>query len=304
MRTSFVYSTWNSRGEIEKSLASLELVGGEKTVIVVDQASTDGTRQFLSHITGIMPILLDRKVSWCKANEIGISYADTDWIVVTNPDIYYNSDFNKLLTWLQEQKPPYPIVGCNLRDPDGTYQKAAEVGSFRKMFVFSSSLTRLIGRFLLPDTMDQFGIPEAEHLTRAVGMGASIFIIHRSTIQLLGRLWGRAYLWPAADSDMFKRAIAKKIPILIFPISLVHHKWHSRKNSSLPDFDAICLYSFTVYARYWKEMHSNLMFILYLCNAITFPFMRFLARKDSLRNGIRRSAAQVKGILIGRRVQL
>jgi GT2 family glycosyltransferase len=87
--------TFNSARYIQRCLESvLRQEGATLEVIVVDNASSDGTRQILQDFAGrIRTVLLPANVGFAEAQNRAIQASLADWILTLNPDVLLEPDF-------------------------------------------------------------------------------------------------------------------------------------------------------------------------------------------------------------------
>lgn len=96
-----VIPTWNGRGLLAECLESLR---GQDVppahVIVVDDASTDGTSDMVAHdFPDVRLVILNENSGFCAAVNAGISAADADWIFLLNNDMTLRPDcISRLVT--------------------------------------------------------------------------------------------------------------------------------------------------------------------------------------------------------------
>lgn len=87
--------TFNSARYIRRCLESvLRQEGVVLHVIVVDNASSDGTRQILQDFAGrIRTVLLPSNVGFAEAQNRAIQAGSGDWVLTLNPDVLLEPDF-------------------------------------------------------------------------------------------------------------------------------------------------------------------------------------------------------------------
>ena len=85
---SIVSVTYQSQAMITGFLESARLVAPDAKVIIVDNASSDGSAErAASTDSGAMIVRLDRNEGFGRACNIGVSHARSDWILIVNPDV-------------------------------------------------------------------------------------------------------------------------------------------------------------------------------------------------------------------------
>src|SRR5947209_3573153 len=91
---SIVVVTFNSLPYIEECLASVQKQSHKRwELLVIDNASTDGTREFLSGRDAGRVILNAQNIGFAAAQNQGIKMARGDWLLALNPDVVLDGDF-------------------------------------------------------------------------------------------------------------------------------------------------------------------------------------------------------------------
>jgi GT2 family glycosyltransferase len=87
--------TWNSVRYLEQCFASLDRQQyRDLEVIVIDNASTDGTRELLrSRESQCRVIYSDKNVGFAAGQNQAIRVAKGDWLLCLNPDVVLADDF-------------------------------------------------------------------------------------------------------------------------------------------------------------------------------------------------------------------
>src|SRR6266566_8656114 len=227
----------NSRRYLETCLRSVfRQTHRPLDVVVVDNASTDGTREILAGFGGrIRVIYNDRNVGFAAAQNQAIAASDGDWVLVLNPDARLLPSFvarlvasariddglgavcGRLLSSSRDLKPlPKPLI-----DSAGIYFTPAmrhfdrgwhepDDGRFRKMeYVFgASAAAALYRRGMIEDISigDEFFDPDffvyredADVAWRAQLMGwRCIYTPHARGYHVRNVLPGNRRAWPPA----------------------------------------------------------------------------------------------------------
>ena len=85
-RVTIVVVTYNSADVIGDCLASIERHGADSEVIVVDNASSDTTRDVARSTNRVTLIASPQNEGFSKANNRGLERVATEWALVLNPD--------------------------------------------------------------------------------------------------------------------------------------------------------------------------------------------------------------------------
>lgn len=117
--------TWNSASVIRAALDSvLAQTQQPEHVFVVDNASTDGTREVLTHYPQWTTIVQEQNSGFAAAHNIAITRSTADYVLVMNPDVTLQPDYlAKLCTFADTNPRGSAFVGSVWR-PDGSVDTA------------------------------------------------------------------------------------------------------------------------------------------------------------------------------------
>jgi hypothetical protein len=143
-----VIVTWNTRALLEECLESIRATTSDMDVetIVVDNASTDGTREMLSsRYPQTRLIVNDRNVGFARANNQAAMASDSEFLLLLNSDARLLPRAASEMLRLTTEEPGAAIVGAQLLNPDGTFQASHSrfPGVFQE-FLILSGLGRLM----------------------------------------------------------------------------------------------------------------------------------------------------------------
>lgn len=121
---------WNCRSDIERCLQSLEAntVYPRWRIIVIDNASTDGTREWLSAAAPnrFELVLADDNLGWVGALNLALARYDTgtDYFFFLNPDAFVEPGWLAPLVTALEQNPRAGFASPKFRYLDGSIHYA------------------------------------------------------------------------------------------------------------------------------------------------------------------------------------
>lgn len=86
---SFIVVNHNYMSDIQKLISSISasIPSGQYEIIIVDNASTDGSREYFGRLGDeVKYIYLDKNIGYGAANNIGVNASRTEVVVLINPD--------------------------------------------------------------------------------------------------------------------------------------------------------------------------------------------------------------------------
>uniref|UniRef100_A0A7V3RGR7 Glycosyltransferase family 2 protein n=1 Tax=candidate division WOR-3 bacterium TaxID=2052148 RepID=A0A7V3RGR7_UNCW3 len=98
MLLSVIIPVYNERDNIERIINAVKSVDIRKEIIIVDDFSTDGTRDYLRGLTDIRVIFHEKNMGKGAAIRTGLKYANGDVVIIQDADLEYSpDDYPKLL---------------------------------------------------------------------------------------------------------------------------------------------------------------------------------------------------------------
>jgi GT2 family glycosyltransferase/acetyltransferase-like isoleucine patch superfamily enzyme len=152
-RLNVLVVTYDSAGDIRTCLDALlaQEVAGGHDVVVVDNASTDGTREILSTYEGrVRVVLRDTNVGYAAANNEAMALSSGQLIALVNPDCVVDSGCLQALVDHLHATPGVGLAAALLHNPDRTPQLfARRVLTLREtLFAFTRAGNELDRRML------------------------------------------------------------------------------------------------------------------------------------------------------------
>ncbi len=142
--------TWNSGSDIEECLRTALSAsrGLQAKIVVVDNGSTDGTRQIVAeHFPEVSLVANRGNIGFAAANNVGIRQADSRYLMLLNPDTIVREGAFRGLVGFMDAHSDCWAAGPALLNGDGTPQRTGvRFPSLWNLFVESFFLDRLFPR--------------------------------------------------------------------------------------------------------------------------------------------------------------
>lgn len=98
MKLSILIPVYNERATILEILKRVQAVPYEKEIIVVDDGSTDGTRELLAQVQGATVLYHDRNRGKGTAIQTALAHATGDIVIIQDADLEYDPrDYRQLI---------------------------------------------------------------------------------------------------------------------------------------------------------------------------------------------------------------
>lgn len=203
MKLSIVVVTWNSAADIEACVDSINF-GSEFEVIVVDNASSDATRDKLGRYHHLKLVVNTSNRGYARANNQGIKLATGEYVLLLNPDTRAERGALDALCRYLDEHPAAGAVAPRLISPDGATQY-----SIRSFPTATSLFWELIGLSRLFPKNHVFGRWKMKYFdygrTAEVEQPmASCLMVRRSVLESLGGMDERFPIF-FNDVDLSKR---------------------------------------------------------------------------------------------------
>ncbi|HPG38337.1 MAG TPA: glycosyltransferase family 2 protein [bacterium] len=231
-RIAVIIVTFNNYSHIDGCLHSLStaLSGYKARVFVVDNASSDGTTEYLQNpelpakfsFHKLVLIFNDRNTGFTYAVNQGLRIADENYIILLNPDIILQPQV--ITTLVGSLSDNVGVAAPQLRFPDGRVQPSCRRFP-RKRDVFFS-VTGLAALFKNSSLFNGWKMPDFDHsCARSVDQPQGAFLlIRRDVLQQTGLLDERFPMF-FSDVDWCYRAKQQGFEIVFNPqANVVHYK--------------------------------------------------------------------------------
>jgi GT2 family glycosyltransferase len=256
---SIVIVNYNSADYLEQCLISIEKATNNLSVetIVVDNNSTDSP-DFVkfNRFQNTRIIELSENLGFSKANNIGVSFAKGEFILILNPDtLLEETTLSTMYNYMLDNH-DVGAAGCKVLNSDGSFQLACRRGfptpwvSFTKLFGLQKLFpkSRLFGKYnqtfrSIDDTYEVDSV-----------IGAFMFIRKQVWDSVSG--FNEAYFMYGEDIDLCSRINKAGWKIsYVSETSIIHYKGISTHRSSIDElshfYDAMAIYSKDHFSNSW-----------------------------------------------------
>jgi GT2 family glycosyltransferase len=274
---SVLICTYNSAKVLPRCLQSLAgQDSGPLEIVIVDNASTDGTREFLSHLREPYKVILnDQNTGFSAAQNQAMAESRGDWLLCLNADVVLSPKFISLLVRAAESDPGIGTVcGKLLRWRPGSDPEFTNVVDSTGMY-FSRNLRHFDRGSELADA-GQFD--RTEYMFGATGAAALFRRDMVRDVAVDGEFFDVEFFAYREDADLAWRAQLMGWRCLYVPAAVGWHvrhvtpsrfrelplviNWHSVKNRFLMRMKNLGARN---YVRLWWPVTSRDLLIVGYC---------------------------------------
>jgi len=241
---SIVIPNWNGKELLEKNLPplieALQYEKGNHEIIIVDDASTDGSVEFIKNsYPQVRLIQLEKNRGFAIACNIGVSKSKNDIVFFLNSDVEVRKDFLKPLLIHFDDEKVFATSPKVLTEDKKTFAGGKNGAGFK------------LGLFWVHRDIDKGQIKNVSTSLFATA-GSSAFA-KRKFIKLGGfdELY-RPFYWE--DIDICYRAWKRDWKILYEPKSIVYHKHQSTIGKVLKQSQIECIHRKNKFLFMWKNI--------------------------------------------------
>ena len=237
MQLSVIIVNYNVKYFLEQCLCSVlnAIKNVEAEIIVIDNDSTDGSKDFFSNKFASVHFVWNWKnVGFSKANNTALQQATGKYILFLNPDTLVPEDcFEKCLSFFQTQKDT-GALGIRMIDGAGKFLKESKRG-FPGLLPSFYKLTGLAALFPYSKTFARYyagHLPENENHTVDVLAGA-FMLVEKNVLDKTGGFDEQFFMY-GEDIDLSCRIQKAGYKNYYFSeVTIIHFKGESTKKESL-----------------------------------------------------------------------
>lgn len=208
-------------------------------LVVCDNASDDGSIERLERCWGgderLLVLRNPTNLGFAKANNRAVKHARAEFVVLLNPDCFVGVDTLERLCQTMVSNPDAGMVGCMVRNPDGTEQ----AGTRRSIPTPWRTLVRIFHLDALFPSHPKFrnfvisDEPLPDSPVPMEGISGALMLVRRSALERVGPL-DEGYFLHCEDLDWFMRFRADGWGILFVPdVEVTHLKGGCSKRHPL-----------------------------------------------------------------------
>lgn len=230
-------------------------------LIIIDNASTDGTIEMLKQEYPIIKVVQNqRNEGFARPINQALRLSSGEYLLVLNPDtIIPPGALNKLVDY-QRSHPEVGICGPKVLNRDGSLQKACRRGVSRPWAAFSyfSGLSRIFpkskffGGYLL-NYMDENAVHEVD------GVSGSCMLIRRKVIDQVGYFDERFFAYQE-DADYCFQVKKAGWKIMYYPEAQIYH-FGGQGGSRVQPYRSIYEWHRSYYLYYGKNLARDYFFL-------------------------------------------
>ena len=302
---SVVIVVWNGKKYVLDCLESLKqhCTGLDLEVIVVDNASTDGTPNLVEERFPEFRLVRNPdNLGFAKANNIGMRLTTGDFICLVNSDVKLTTDcFTPMLAYFA-QHPEIAMLGPQSRGADGDVKRSTlRFPTAWNQFCRSLGLdavfkrSRLFGGLLMSDF---------DHCsTMPVEVLAGWFVMaRRGAIERVGLLDPQFFIYGEDVDWCYRFREAGERVVFFADTNAIHYGGASSANAPLRFYLEQCFAN----GQYWRKHHGWAGYLAFLAISGLHQFVRLVAavvrypfarsQKPQTRDKVKRSLACLRWI--------
>lgn len=267
MDVSIIIVNYNTKEVTQNCINSIieKTHGIEYEIILVDNASSDGSKEFFSQNKDILFIPNKKNLGFGRANNIGIKIAKGKYIFLLNSDTYLlNNAVKDFFDYMEDSSSDIAVAGAYLKD------KNLKDNTSEVHYLYIDKILRNALKSLLPQMIKRknvketiSNIPPQNKYVEAV-IGADMFIRKEAIVQC-GMFDENIFMY-CEEVDLQKRFTDNgyKIILIITP-QIVHLEGSSSKKYSAKRnimFMNGCFYYLRKHNPLWKYITFRILYFI------------------------------------------
>lgn len=272
---SVIIVVWNAKRYVLECLESLRAhcKGRCSEVIIVDNASTDGTPQAIAaQFPEFKLICNSENLGFAKANNIGIAQSSGEYVCLVNSDVKFTSDCISSMVRFLSERPEVGMVGPRMVAKDGEVRR-----STMRFPTLWNQFCRALGLDLLFKKSRWFGgflMADFDHKTTTPVevLNGWFVVVRRTSLNRVGLLDPQFFMY-AEDLDWCYRFHRAGEKIVFFAnAEAIHYGGASSSNAPLRFYVEMLRADW----QYWRKHHCWLEQMGFLASSGIYHLVRLL----------------------------
>ena len=256
-RVSVVIVVWNAKKYVLECLASLRehCASVCSEVIVVDNASTDGTPELVAELYPEFKLIRNpENFGFAKANNIGIAQSLGDFVCLVNSDVKFLDDCISPMIDYLSQNPAVGMLGPKMLAPDGKVWR-----STMRFPTLWNHFSRALGLDIAFKKSRRFGgllMSDFDHRTTAPVevLNGWFVVVRRSALDRVGPLDPQFFMYGEDVDWCYRFHNAGEGVVFFAEAGAIHYGGASSSNAPLRFY--LELYRATW--QYWRKHHGSM----------------------------------------------
>jgi len=206
-------------------------------IIIVDNASTDGSVEFLREKFPTINIIANKiNLGFSKANNQGLKLATGKYLLLLNPDALVREDTFIRMIQFFEENPEAGLAGCKILNPDGTLQLACR-RSFPGPWTSFCKVTGLSSLFPKSRLFAKYNLTylNEDDTYEVDAISGSFMMFKKEVYDKIGGLDEQFFMY-GEDLDFCYRVQKAGFKVYyVHNTQIIHYKGESTKRSSLDE---------------------------------------------------------------------
>jgi GT2 family glycosyltransferase len=277
---SVVIVVWNAKKYVIECLESLRehCLGVYDEVIIVDNASTDGTPEVIAQMFPDFRLIRNPKnLGFAKANNIGIMQSSGEYVCLVNSDVKFTSDcLSPMLRFLSKNS-EVGMVGPKMLGTDGEVRR-----STMRFPTVWNQFSRALGLDIAFKNSRMFGgllMSDFDHKTTGPVevLNGWFVVVRRTSMDRVGLLDPQFFMY-GEDVDWCYRFHEAGEKVVFFgKAEAIHYGGASSSNAPLHFYLEMYYASW----QYWRKHHSRWAQTAFLASLVVYHMVRLFGSAAS-----------------------
>lgn len=261
---SILVVTYRCKDDVLQCLATLPTEAEVAEVIVVDNASGDGTVEAIrTQFPSVCVLALDENIGFARANNLGAQHATGEFLLLLNPDTLISEPgtLERCVAYLAALPADVCGMTCRVESPDGSLQWECA----RRFPTVASECAKAFFPYKRWDAIPGFDETKAQAVPCVLG---AFILLHRAAWEAIGGFDEQFFLM-YEDVDLCRRLYERGWKLLYWPEArIVHTGGQSWKTEKPRTYANTHLSSLQYIAKYWPGSERGVKRVFRLALAL------------------------------------